>query len=365
MTQQSFLHRHRTHFGLSLRVTVAALATLTLGRALGFHMVLWAVLTAVILTQMSVGKSVQATLDYFLGTLGGAVYAGAIAGFVPHDGEAAFAGVLALAIAPLALLAAMSPRFAAAPTTAAIVVLAPTLIHTTSLVSAADRVLEVALGGATALAVSLLVFPTRARILARAAVAEMLDLVAQVLPEVVAGLTRQTDQDAVLASQRSIGAALMRLDAIRAEAQHEEIAFLVDAPDFDPLRRALLRLRHDLIMIGRVANRPLPATLHARLQPMLARTTDAAATQLRSCAAALRKDEAPRDTQALDRDFDALSAEIAALRREGSLRDLSVDAVEDVFALGFALEQWRRDLRELARRVAEHAHRPVSDDPET
>ena len=56
-------------------------------------MVLWAVLTAVILTQMSIGKSVKATIDYFLGTLGGAIYAGLIAVFVPHQSDAAFAAV--------------------------------------------------------------------------------------------------------------------------------------------------------------------------------------------------------------------------------------------------------------------------------
>ncbi len=39
-------------------------------------MILWAVLTAVILTQMSVGRSVKATIDYSFGMLGGAIYAG-------------------------------------------------------------------------------------------------------------------------------------------------------------------------------------------------------------------------------------------------------------------------------------------------
>ena len=85
----------------------------------------WAVLTAVILTQMSVGKSVKATIDYALGTLGGAIYAGLIAAFVPRLNDAALAAILAIAIAPVALLAALSPRFAAAPSSAAIVVLAP------------------------------------------------------------------------------------------------------------------------------------------------------------------------------------------------------------------------------------------------
>jgi hypothetical protein len=37
---------------------------------------LWTVLTAVVVTQMSVGGSLKATTEYFTGTLGGAVYIG-------------------------------------------------------------------------------------------------------------------------------------------------------------------------------------------------------------------------------------------------------------------------------------------------
>jgi uncharacterized membrane protein YgaE (UPF0421/DUF939 family) len=181
-------------------------------------------LTAVILTQMSVGKSVKATIDYSLGTLGGAIYAGLIAVLVPHPSDAAFAAVLAIAITPLALLAAMSPRFAAAPSTAVIVVLAPTLTHATSLASAADRVLEVALGGSVALAVSLLVFPTRARKLVKDRAADMLDLIADILPDLFLGFTQKSDADAIRALQRSVGAAFSKLDSIRAEAKRRRLS---------------------------------------------------------------------------------------------------------------------------------------------
>ena len=46
-------------------------------------LVLWSVLTAVIVTQSSVGRSVKATIDYLVGTLGGAIYAGAVAALIP------------------------------------------------------------------------------------------------------------------------------------------------------------------------------------------------------------------------------------------------------------------------------------------
>ncbi|MGC1861582.1 MAG: FUSC family protein [Methylocystis sp.] len=356
---RSFIQRYRMQLGFCLRVTVAALSALTCGRLLGLPIILWAVLTAVILTQMSIGKSVKATIDYLLGTLGGAIYAGLIAVFVPHSSDAAFAAVLAIAIAPLALLAAMSPRFAAAPTTAAIVVLAPTLTHGSSLASAADRVIEVALGGSVALVVALLVFPTRARKLAKDGAADMLDLIADILPDLFSGFTQKSDADAIVALQRSVGAAFSKLDSIRAEAKHEQMTFLAVEPDFDPLRHSLLRLRHDLIMIGRAATAPLPEALQGRVGPLLTRVANAAVEYLRKCGAALRTGGAPPALEKLDEAFDAFAAEIATLRREGQLRELSVEAVEYVFALSFALEQWRRDLQDVARRVSEQADRPM------
>ena len=85
---------HRAQLSLSLRLTIAAVLSFMLSRLLHLPLPLWAVLTAVILTQVSFGRSLKATIDYLVGTLGGAVYAGAIAALVPHTDEIALAGVL-------------------------------------------------------------------------------------------------------------------------------------------------------------------------------------------------------------------------------------------------------------------------------
>jgi uncharacterized membrane protein YccC len=70
----------RTQLRLCLRVTVAALASFVLAQFLTIPLAgLWAVLTAVVVTQMSLGGSLKATIEYSVGTLGGAVYAGTIA----------------------------------------------------------------------------------------------------------------------------------------------------------------------------------------------------------------------------------------------------------------------------------------------
>src|ERR1700733_6697106 len=104
---RTLVHHRRVQLALSIRITIAALAALALAQLLQLPLPLWAVLTAVVVTQMSVGRSLKATFDYLVGTVGGAIYGGAIGIFVPHSGETALLAVLALAVAPLALVAAL------------------------------------------------------------------------------------------------------------------------------------------------------------------------------------------------------------------------------------------------------------------
>ena len=78
----------KMQFRLCLRVTVAAIAAFVLAQFLTIPLAgLWAVLTAVVVTQMSLGGSLKAAVEYFVGTLSGAVYAAAIATLVPHNNE--------------------------------------------------------------------------------------------------------------------------------------------------------------------------------------------------------------------------------------------------------------------------------------
>jgi uncharacterized membrane protein YccC len=86
---RAFVRLRRVQLAHSIRVTIAALAALALAQLLHLPLPLWAVLTAVIVTQMSVGRSLKATLDYLVGTLGGAIYGGAIAVLIPHSNEIA------------------------------------------------------------------------------------------------------------------------------------------------------------------------------------------------------------------------------------------------------------------------------------
>ncbi len=354
---RAVVRRRRAQLALSIRVTVAALTALALAQLLHLPLPLWAVLTAVIVTQMSVGRSLKATIDYLIGTLGGAIYGGAIGVFIPHSSEIALLGVLALAVAPLTFIAAINPRFSVAPITAIIVLLLPSITHTSPIASALDRILEVALGGVTGLAVSFVLLPSSALRQVAEAAARALDRMARALNELLAGLTKGLDVDALHRIQDGIGQALVRLDIVGAEAERERTARIAVGADTGPLLRTLLRLRHDLVMIGRAASSPLPETIGMRLEPSLARAGAALADYLGASATALRGRHPPLLT-AVESALDAYAVETAALRREGLTQNIPGDAAERLYALGFAFEQMRNNLKDLERCVAEWAAPP-------
>ena len=183
---RALAHRYRLQLILALRVTVAALSALAVAQALHLRLPLWAVLTSLIVTQMSLGRSLKVAGDYLMGTLAGVAYGGLLAILIPHESEFALFAVLALAIAPLAFVAAFRTNFNVLPITAIIVLLVPSMQHVSPAASAFDRVLEVVVGGAVGFIVSFLVFPSRAHVLTTEAAADTLDLVAGALQEMLA-----------------------------------------------------------------------------------------------------------------------------------------------------------------------------------
>jgi len=122
--------------------------------------------------------------------------------------------------------------------------------------------------------VSFFVLPSRAHNQIRVSAARSLELIAAALSELLAGLTRGRDNDALHQIQDGIGAALVGLNATGAEAERERAAHLSSGPDTGPLLRTVLRLRHDVVMIGRASVVPLPSELQARLAAPLAKVSE-------------------------------------------------------------------------------------------
>ena len=352
---RTWIRRYRLQLILALRVTVAALLAFAVAQVLHLHLPLWAVLTSLIVTQASLGRSVKVASDYLIGTFAGVAYGGAIAILIPHDSEWALLAVLALAVAPLAFIASFRANFNVLPITAIIVLLVPSMQHVSPAASALDRVLEVTVGGAVGFVVSYLLFPSRAHAITIQAAADMLDLMADALSKFLEDHTRELDPMERRRIQDGIAAALTRLNMTGAEAEHERNARLTSGPDTGPLLRTLLRLRHDIVILGRAVGCELPAPVEARLTPLLEKIGPVVGDFLHASGEALRGRNLPPALDAVQAAFKAHADAFDEVRHEGLTRGMTSEAAERFFALGFALEQMREHLSEVHRVVGEWA----------
>ncbi len=341
----------------AFRLSAAALLALWASHRFGVALPLWSVLTALIVTQISLGRSLKVTLDYFAATLGGVLWGAAVAILVPHNSEITLLLVLFLAVAPLAFVAALYPRLGVGPTTAAIVVLIPQMLHTTPIASATERVEEVLLGGLAGLLVSFVFLPSSAFQHARELAAHALRDMARAVPELFEGFERGLSEAEAHRIQDGIGQQLNVLLSVTAEAERERPLRLAEDPLTGPLFRTLLRLRHDLVLMGRAAHSPLPATLQEPLEALLRNIAQELKAVLQTCGAALLSKRKATSSEALDAAIARYTAEIEALRRAGRLRELPGEAMERLFATGFALEQMRLNLHDLDRCIDEWAAR--------
>ncbi|MEH3147974.1 MAG: FUSC family protein [Methylobacterium frigidaeris] len=351
---RSWLTRHRPKLVQALRMTVASLVTYGLGEAFGLPQAYWAVITAIIVTQSSLGSSLKAALDRFLGSVLGAVYGGLVALVMPHHGGWTSALALAVAVAPLAVAAAFSAGFRIAPITAVIVLLGTTGATLGPFTFAVDRLLEVGLGCAVGLLVSLVVAPARATRALVAQAARTADLLADQFAA-LASLESEETVEALalpLATRRS----LARLEALVAEANRERRSRLAVLVDPDPLLRTLMRLRHDIVMLRRTVREAGSDVLEAHVAEPWGAAVAAGAGRLREIASALAQGRAAAPES---RD---LVAAVAAYRgaidemHQRHLTDaLTTDGVGRIFWIAFSLDQLRRNLDDLAERAGDMA----------
>ena len=340
---------------LSFRMTVAAILAYVLAEMLALPQGYWAVFSSIITMQTSVGGSVKATIDRVLGTIGGAVAGAIVAYFVPHQNLVSLGIALVVALVPLTLLAALRPNYRVAPVTAIIVLITPSAQQLGPLESAFYRILEITLGCLVGLVVSLVVVPARAHGMVIGAVARMLGHLADLLGDWLAILGNSGDRTRITQLQDDIRAGMARLEIVADEARHERRTYLTDEFDPDPLVRTVVRLRNDLVMIGRAGAEPLPEPIVIRLREPIEQVSATGQSFLRACAEALQNRKNPPSLDPLEQALTSFVATIEQLRREGAIREFPADSAGRVFALNFALEQMRHNFEDFRDRVTECA----------
>ena len=343
----------RLQLAQGLRGTVSAALALVVALLLDLPMPVWSVLSAVTVNQLSLGRSLKTSMSYVLGTFAGSVYGGGIGLLIPHASEATLLLVLVLAVAPLALYAASHANMNVVPVSAVIVLLMPTFSHRDPLHSVIDRVLEVTIGALVGMLVALFVMPSSAHRQTREAAARMLGEMAQTLTVLMHGVLDGLTVEAINRVQDRIGGTLRELDTLGGEAEQERSARLTTGVDTGPLRRTLLRLRHDLIIIGRAVGMPVSESMRARLRPLLGEVGATGSHYMGACGTALLEGKGPPPLDMFQRALDGYEAEVQAIRAEGLTMPLSVEAAEGFFAVSFALEQMRHHLDDLERLVGE------------
>jgi uncharacterized membrane protein YccC len=347
--------RRDAEMRLAVRVTVAALLAFALAKLLGFAHGYWAVITAIIVMQGSVGGSLKAAVDRLLGTLAGAIYGAAIAIAMPHADGWELGLALVAAIAPLALLAAIKPNFKAAPITAFIVLVPLSGQSLPPLTFAFDRILEISIGSLVGIVVSLLVLPARAHNLMALSAARIIDLNAELLGQIIDSLLAGAARPSLQAKHAAIRAALKKLETAADEAKNERRSHLTEMPDPEPMVRTLYRVRHDLVMIGRATARALPEVIAPSLRAPLIDLRAALLAFLGGGSAALLQRDHPPALEAAEAALRDFAAAMDALWSNQTIRTLAAEEAGRIFALRFALEQLGQNLRDLANRIAELA----------
>jgi uncharacterized membrane protein YccC len=269
---------------------------------------------------------------------------------VPHATVPMMGLALAITLIPLAIVVAFWPRYRVAPVTATIVLLATP--GTSGVIgSALERVLEIGLGSIVALAVVLLVSPSRAHLLLFAAARDALHLMRDLLALLLGGIESDCDPPAVLGFHDRIRAAVERANGIADEVSRERASRLTDAPDPEPLVRNLRRLSHDLVTISRMLATALPEPLRVRLAGPAETLSAAVGAVMGGIGDGLVAATPPRNLDAVATALADYQAAMRVLRAEGVTRSLTDGDIERVFGLAFALEQMRCNLDELASRV--------------
>jgi len=197
--------RRRLRAGLpdAARMLCAAMLAYTLAHLLQLREAHWAVLSALITGRAQAGGTARAGVERLIATIAGAALAAAVAAVRAWQIDGAV--LLFVVLAPLCLLATLKPGYRTAPVAALIVLSSGLISGTGPLVTAVLRTTEIALGSLASIAVSLVVFPSRATAKINDHAASILHHLAAWLRQLSLGGDDQTLREAVRAELREFG----------------------------------------------------------------------------------------------------------------------------------------------------------------
>jgi uncharacterized membrane protein YccC len=298
-------------------MTVAAILAFATAWVFALPEGYWAVISAVVVMQSSLGGTLGASLDRLMATVAGAMVGAACVSLRELTPLPEIL-VLTLAVGPTALLAALRPSFRVTPITAVIVLVGAS--PGAGLLTAFHRVMEITIGCFVGVLTARLVLPDRARAAIKTGAAGMLDGLGKVAAAHLTGAGVAHIDTLNELVRRHLAAVAT---AAAEDARERALSFWA-GPSAAPLLRTLRRVRSDVAFLGRaMAFEPRKAEVT---------TSEALAQYFADAAAFLRGNGSAPALATLD----------------GVIGTVPPDSV-----LGFSLVTLRRDLADLNERLEE------------
>lgn len=333
----------------TFRVGAACAVTYAAYKLLGLAQGYWAVFTVLIVMQGSIGGTLGAAIDRMIGTLVGAGL-GAVGAWA-HDDSVLGTGVALVAATALgSYLAALRPQLRIAPVTASIMMLAmPPGTPIAAFV--VDRIVEIMLGGTIGVLAMVLILPARSQAVVRDRAAATLETMRDLATDMAAAIAGGAPA-AFVAPLVALRPPLAAIEQALKDADREHASRLSRHAIPPAVPRTLWRIRSDLVLIARALDPPLPEPVRGGPGAPAAALLRRLAEAMAACAAAMRGGRAVERID-LAPERAAIAAALAAFRTSPEGDALGLDVAGHVFGLSFALDELRRDLRDLADRIDE------------
>ncbi len=339
----------------AVKTTLAALATLALVRAVGLEQGYWAVISAIIVMQGNLGGSMRAGWARLLGTAVGAGFGAVVviafgAGFWQLG-----LGVLAT-MAVCAAVPFLKESSRIAGVTAAIIILVITP-HENPASMAVMRFGEISIGILIALAVSLFVFPDRAKTVLKRGLSKMLALEADLYDVVfTARMTGTLDEQEVFHLKESLARLLYRnqqlLRDVGAESRTGK-SFAVLTSLFRILDRLLehvLAMEH---VIEHVVEEAEQKGIHEHMRSEMAGLKVETVQNMAAVAAWLGGDGPEPDFTVQEFAVGRMRGRLAELRKAGTPRTYDLAEVMHFFSFAHGMLACAFEVRELFLRAKE------------
>ncbi len=316
---------------------------ITYAMYIGWHLPqgYWAVFTALIVTQVTLGASWKPALYRTIGSTSGALAAMLL--FLILGPGTVRVGITLFVLASLfGFLTVLHPSFSAAGFTAAIVLLLGRIegspIHTGWL-----RVLYTLLGSFVAFAVGALLWPVRAREGLRRKIANILDGAGVLYRAVTAAALQGIDNEQQVRQLDSQLHDLRRgitqqMDDARNElsfSRFNQGAYQQFVELADQVRRRLTAMAEDRSLY-------VHAQVEPGLVPSLANVVEKTSQNFTALSEAIRKNSAPENSEELEAAVRELDADLAKLREQRATAPCALDRMLPCWALVFNLREWRR-----------------------